>query len=184
MADPRAALSLPWWAFVFLSVVSLMAALFPAAQAKAAEMSVKRGVRRSSRTSGNGDYHFNRMERCFMRKINRVRAHSGLQRLSWDKQIGYVARLHARRMARSSYVAHDPRLAREITHWRALGQNSGGGGRCAKLFRSFWASPGHRRNILGRWRFVGVGARWHRGWLYVQQVFEYRSNPGNVYGYP
>jgi uncharacterized protein YkwD len=119
-----------------------------------------------------------------MRKINDRRAARGLRRLEWDQHIGYVARRHARRMARRGAVWHDLRLARRVTHWRTLGQNSGTGGRCRRLFKAFWRSSGHRRNILGKWRFVGVGAGWRSGRLFVQQVFEYRSDPGNIYGFP
>jgi uncharacterized protein YkwD len=129
-------------------------------------------------------YRFKPMERCFMRKINHRRARSGRRHLRWDKQIGYVARRHARRMARHRSVWHDGRLGRLVTHWRALGQNTGGGYRCGSLFRRFWRSSAHRSNILGRWRFLGVGTKRRRGYLYVQQVFEYRWNPGNVFRYP
>jgi uncharacterized protein YkwD len=87
-------------------------------------------------------------------------------------------------MARTAGVSHDPRLTRKVTRWRSLGQNSGMGKRCRGLFRAFWRSSGHRSNILGRWRFVGVGVRRSNKRLYVQQIFEYRSNPGNIYGHP
>jgi uncharacterized protein YkwD len=182
MADSRAEPTSVSWSILLASVIGCVLALSPGAYTTAAEKSV-RNTRKTARQSGH-NYHFNRMERCFMHKINDRRALKGLRRLAWDKQIGYVARRHAAAMARRALVLHDPRLANEVTHWRALGQNTGGGGRCAVLFRSFWASPGHRSNILGRWRYIGVGARWRRGSLYVQQVFEYRSNPGNVYGFP
>jgi uncharacterized protein YkwD len=129
-------------------------------------------------------FRFKRMERCFMHKINWQRARHGRRHLRWDKQIGYVARRHARRMARRGSVWHDGRLGRLVTHWRSLGQNTGGGYHCRSLFRSFWGSSGHRANILGRWRFVGVGTKRRNGYLYVQQVFEYRWNPGNVFSYP
>ena len=119
-----------------------------------------------------------------MRKINRRRAARGLPRLRRDRQIGYVARRHARWMARAGNVAHDGWLTAKVTNWRALGQNSGRGKVCRTLFRAFWRSSLHRRNILGRWRYFAVGARRRRGDLYVQQVFEYRSNPGNIWGWP
>jgi hypothetical protein len=51
-----------------------------------------------SHASNKGAYRFKRAERCFMRRINRVRARYGLRRLRWDKHIGYVARRHARRL--------------------------------------------------------------------------------------
>ena len=135
-----------------------------------------------SRTSEG--FHFKRVERCFMRKINRRRAARDLRRLRWDRQLGFVARRHARSMARAGGVRHDGWLRSKVTNWRTLGQNSGSGGRCRSLFRAFWRSPHHRGNILGRWRYLAVGGVRRGGTLYVQQVFEYRSNPGNIWGWP
>lgn len=129
-------------------------------------------------------YRFQKSEKCFMRKVNRVRAQNGQRRLNWDKQLGYVARRHAKTMANQGGVWHDQSLGRRVTRWRSLGQNTGAGGRCKKLFRSFMDSAPHRANILGGWRFMGVGTRWEGGRLYVQQIFESRRNPGNVWSWP
>lgn len=129
-------------------------------------------------------YRYNKAEKCFMRKVNRVRAQHGQRRLNWDKQLGYVARRHANTLANHGGVWHDQNLGRRVTHWRSLGQNTGAGGRCRKLFRSFMASAPHRANILGRWRFIGVGTQWKNKRLYVQQIFEWRRNPGNVWSWP
>ena len=119
-----------------------------------------------------------------MRKINKLRVRHGRTRLDWDKQVGYVARRHARSMASSRAVYHDGNIGQEITNWRSLAQNSGAGFGCRKIFWAFMKSSSHRSNILGHWRHIGVGAEWSRGRLYVQQVFQTRYNPGNVYRYP
>ncbi len=119
-----------------------------------------------------------------MRKINRKRANRGRRRLHRDRQLGVVARRHARRMADARAMFHDLRLGRKITRWRRLGQNTGRGGACRGLFRAFWRSYHHRGNILGRWRFMGVGTERRGGRIYVQQVFEARRDPGNVWHYP
>ncbi|MGH2821052.1 MAG: CAP domain-containing protein [Actinomycetota bacterium] len=129
-------------------------------------------------------WRFSPSERCFLKRINRRRVHHGRRRLDWDKQMGVVARRHARRIARAGGVHHDTRIGRKVTRWVKLGQNTGRGGRCRGLFRAFWRSSAHRGNILGRWRFVAVGARRRGGRLYVQQIFEARRNPGNVWRYP
>lgn len=133
--------------------------------------------------AGSG-YSFKKAEKCFMRKINRKRSQYGLRWLQRDKQLGYVARRHARSMARNSGVWHKGDLGSKVTNWRTLGQNVGRGGRCGRLFRAFWRSSKHRHNILGRWRFMGVGTQWRNGRLYVHQVFENRRNPGNAWQYP
>ena len=134
--------------------------------------------------AGRSGWSFNRSERCLMRRINRVRRARGLRALDWDKQIGYVARRHSVAMASSRGVWHDGSLGQKVTRWRRLGQNTGRGGKCRYIFRSFMRSSSHRSNILGAWRHLGVGATWSGGRLYVQQVFESRLDPGNVYSYP
>ena len=124
-------------------------------------------------------------ERCFLRKINSRRMRRGLARLHWDRQLAYVARRHAKTLAHDGGgVWHDPDLAHSVTRWRSLGENTGRGRNCKSLFRALWRSSHHRANMLGRWRFMGVGIGRHRGRIYVQQVFENRSDPGNIYNYP
>ena len=98
--------------------------------------------------------------------------------------MGYVARRHARTMASQRAVYHDYSVGQKVTRWRRLGQNTGRGRRCKGIFRSFMHSSAHRSNIFGRWRHVGVGTYRAGGRLYVQQLFESRRNPGNIYSYP
>ena len=133
---------------------------------------------------GGGNWGFNSVERCLMGKINKVRRRHGRAALDWDKQVGYVARKHARSMASNYAVYHDGNMDNEITNWKSLGQNSGAGGGCRRIFWAFMKSSSHRANILGQWRHIGVGAEWRGGRLFVQQVFEWRYDPGNVYHYP
>lgn len=132
----------------------------------------------------SGGYGFSSTEVCFMKKINRTRQSNGLNPLRWDKQMGYVARRHARQMASDRAVYHDANMGNEITHWRRLGQNTGAGRNCRSLFRSFMRSPSHRANILGSWRYLGVGVEQGGGKVFVQQIFENRRDPGNIYHWP
>jgi uncharacterized protein YkwD len=129
-----------------------------------------------------GGYVFSASERCIMRKINSVRHRYGRHGLAWDRQLGYVARSHANTMAAKRAVYHDYAMGQKVTHWRRLGQNTGRGGRCPRIFQDFMNSSPHRANILGRWRYIGVGTEWRGHRLYVQQIFESRHNPGNIYG--
>ncbi len=129
-------------------------------------------------------FAFKSNEKCFMRRINGVRENHGLRRLRWDKQLGYVARRHARKMASDRAIYHDLGLARKVTRWRSLGQNTGRGGGCKILFRAFMNSSVHRSNILGAWRYVGVGVKKRNGKVYAQQIFESHEDPGNIYHYP
>jgi uncharacterized protein YkwD len=129
-------------------------------------------------------YSFHKAEKCMMRKINKRRANQGLKRLAWDRQLGYVARKHSRKMSNDRTIYHDSALGQKVTRWRRLGQNVGMGGGCHHLFKTFMRSSPHRHNIMGRWRHVGVGSATKGGTLYVMHVFESKRNPGNVYSYP
>ena len=168
-------------------VLSLLVAstiAFSVAPAVAVEPTGLHAATDSNSVGGRGAWHFNSAEQCLMNKINRARSKNGRSRLVWDKQIGVVARRHAKSMAASYSVYHDYNMDDEITRWKALGQNSGAGNGCRKLFWAFMRSSGHRANILGRWRFIGVGIDKRGGRLFAQQVFEWRADPGNVYRYP
>jgi ABC-type branched-subunit amino acid transport system ATPase component len=113
-----------------------------------------------------------------------LRQRKGKNRLRWDKQLGYVARRHARRMARARGIWHHPRLGRVITRWDRLGQNVGRGAGCRQLFRAFMSSSKHRSIILGTWRFMGAGVVRAGGRMYVHHVFEWHRRPGNIHNYP
>ena len=97
---------------------------------------------------------------------------------AWIPQLQWVAERHARRIAADGDLRHDSKLGERVTRWKSLGQNTGVGRACKGLFKAFMTSSGHKANILGRWRFVGVGAKRRKGKLWVQQVFEWRRNPG------
>ncbi len=170
-----------WRAIVVAMVTALILSSSPLPSAHAA---IPEGASASDLDLPGGGYGFSRAERCLMRKINRIRRRHGRRALDRDQQIGYVARRHAYSMAARRNVFHDQSMGQTVTRWRRLGQNSGGGGRCPRIFRSFLRSPVHRATILGSWRHIGVGARWSGGRMYVQQIFESRRDPGNIYSYP
>lgn len=119
-----------------------------------------------------------------MRRINNIRDRHGKSRLRWDKHLGVVGRKHARNMARNGGgIWHDD-VARKVTRWRSLGQNTGMGGGCKRMTRAFMHSSSHRHNYLGPWRHVGVGVVRNGGSRYVQQVFESKRDPGNIWNKP
>lgn len=138
----------------------------------------------SSGSLGTGSFRFKRSERCLMRKVNAIRGRYGLNRLERDKQLAYVARRHAMDMASTNGVYHDDDLASKVTRWYRLGQNTGRGRSCKSLARAFMGSAEHRANILGKYRYMGFGTQKRWGRVYVQQVFESRRDPGNIYRYP
>lgn len=163
------------WKFLFAAVLSIVmvVSVIPAGGRSA----------RANEDSGSG-FSFKRAERCLMHRINRARVNHGRKRLDPDKQLAYVARQHAQSMARSGGVWHDSSIGWKVTRWRRLAQNTGRGRSCKSLARSFMSSSSHRQNILGRFKFIGVGVESRGGRLFVQELFESRRNPGNIYHYP
>src|SRR6185503_17632695 len=81
--------------------------------------------RTTASSSSSGGWSFNDSEKCFMNKINRRRQRQGKSQLHMDKQLGYVARRHARTMARSGYMYHDADIGSKVTRWRTIAQNTG-----------------------------------------------------------
>ena len=160
-----------YWKFL---LVSLLASFVALSSAPIVSQSARAG----------GSFRFSHAERCLMRRINGARAAHGLHRLEADKQLAYVARRHAQTLASSGGVWHDSEVGSRVTRWRRLAQNTGRGGSCRSLARAFMQSSTHRHNILGRYRFMGIGVGNRNGRLYVQQLFESRANPGNIYHFP
>jgi uncharacterized protein YkwD len=157
---------------VFLRVASIAVGL--------ATLVAMFGLPQGPARAGGGN-SWNNPERCFMKKINKARARHGLRRLQADHDLGYVAMRHARRMASKESMWEQGDLGSKITNWKTLGQNTGMGGKCRHLFRSFMESSPHQANVLGDYKYFGIGAKWRNNRLYVQQIFEFKKNPGNIY---
>lgn len=104
--------------------------------------------------------------------LNEERERRGLARLRHNAQLAAAARRHARDMVTRSYFAHDSLSGASFidrieqtgytrnVSW-TLGENlAWGSGRLAsplEIVKAWMASPGHRANVLGRFREVGVG---------------------------
>lgn len=100
--------------------------------------------------------------------INRERARRGLRRLRENGRLSAAAHRHSSAMVRHRYFAHGSfmsrirrsgylRSARSWTVGENIAWGSGGRGSPAAIVRAWMRSPGHRRNILGRFREVGIG---------------------------
>jgi uncharacterized protein YkwD len=111
-------------------------------------------------------------------KINRARNHRGLRRLRLDRHLSRVARVHTNAMIESRQLFHTSNLGRKVTRWNRLGENVGYGGSVTTLHRAFMRSSGHRANILGRFRYIGVATRRAAGRMWTTVVFEHYRDPG------
>jgi uncharacterized protein YkwD len=117
-------------------------------------------------------------EKKMGRKINRARTSHGRAKVRLDRHLSRVARMHTNAMANSRTLFHTRDLGRKVTRWNRLGENVGYGGSVTGLHRSFMRSSGHRANILGRFRHIGVATKWVGGRLWTTIVFEHYRNPG------
>jgi uncharacterized protein YkwD len=138
----------------------------------------------ASQASSGACWNYKDKEKKFARKINASRANNDQRRLRLDRHLSRVARAHTKAMARRGDLYHTNRLGSKVTRWIRLGENVGFGNRVGSLHNAFMASPGHRANILGRYRWVGIGTRVVRGRLWVTVVFESRRDPGTTLQMP
>ena len=89
----------------------------------------------------------------------------GLPALQRDARLDRAAQLHAENMARQGRMAHvldgrgvGARVCDQGVCRIGVGENVAMGQRStADVMRARMASPGHRANIQGRYRFIGVG---------------------------
>jgi uncharacterized protein YkwD len=102
--------------------------------------------------------------------LNRERADRGLPKLRLNRRLSRAARRHSRDMVVRRYFAHGPFVNRikRVGYLRgarswSVGENiawgSGRLGSPGRIVRAWMDSPGHRKNILGRWRHVGIGIK-------------------------
>jgi uncharacterized protein YkwD len=159
-----------------ITVGALLVALSPSAAFEAV-----------AATGDNKCYRFRAAEKSFRRKINLSRTAAGKVKLKLDPELGKVARVHTRKMARQGTIFHQSssQLGSRVTRWSSLGENVGVGNTVTSLHKAFMNSPGHKANILySGFRNVGVGTVKKNGRLYVTVVFESRLNPGTSLSMP
>jgi uncharacterized protein YkwD len=90
---------------------------------------------------------------------------AGLPALTRDARLDRAAQLHAENMARQGRMSHvldgrsvGARVCDQGVCRAGVGENVAMGQRSTgEVMRSWMASPGHRDNIQGRYRFIGVG---------------------------
>jgi uncharacterized protein YkwD len=108
----------------------------------------------------------------FVNAINAQRAAHGRARLAVSSEMTSAAQRWASAMARSNTLAHNPRLASSVSNWRYLGENVGVGPSASSLESAFYASPGHRANMLDRdFTEVGVAVVVVNGKMWVAEEF-------------
>ncbi len=110
----------------------------------------------------------------FLAKINATREANGLAPLQVDGGLRSHARNHTQDMIDAGEIYHSSEselIASGGEGWDKIGENVGRGQNPTTLHQAFMDSAGHKKNILGDYNYVGIGAASSNGYLYVTVVF-------------
>ena len=113
--------------------------------------------------------------------MNRTRRSAGLAPLAMVDGARRVARSWSAAMAAEGELSHNPNLLSQLEqHFREFhraGENVGRGNNPGEIHTAFMNSPGHRANILGEFRYAGVGVVHSGGRMWVTVDFIEQPNP-------
>ena len=111
---------------------------------------------------------------------NRFRRSHGLSSLVMREDLNAIARKHSENMARgrigfghSGFDRRYRQVCKQVSGVYQVAENVAYGARSGKEVVKQWKdSPGHRRNMLGKYKYIGIGtAKDRRGHIYYTQVF-------------
>jgi uncharacterized protein YkwD len=115
-----------------------------------------------------------------LKYTNQFRRSKGLPALEMRNDLNAIARKHSENMAsrrrsfgHGGYNQREAQVRKLITPFYAMGENVAYGAGSGKEVVSLWkTSSGHRRNMLGNYKYIGIGtARDRRGIIYYTQIF-------------
>ncbi len=115
-----------------------------------------------------------------LKYTNQFRKSHGLPALVMRDDLNAIARKHSEDMARGrrsfghgGYNQREAQVQKLIKPFYAMGENVAYGAGSGKEVVSLWkTSTGHRRNMLGNYKYIGIGtARDRRGLIYYTQIF-------------
>ncbi|MFP5257265.1 MAG: CAP domain-containing protein [Acidimicrobiia bacterium] len=117
----------------------------------------------------------------FLRLLNDTRRANGKAALVLNSALSTQSRGWSSTMASQNKLFHDPNLASNVAKivpdWTRAGENVGVGYDVKGLHDAFWASTGHRANMLGAYNQVGIGVVTVGGKLWVTFRFVQGSLP-------
>lgn len=111
---------------------------------------------------------------------NKFRKENKLDSLSMVEAFNELARQHSEAMAKkklsfghSGFDKRQKAMMKEIVGLRSFAENvSQGGGNGADFVERWKNSPQHRENLLGKYKYIGIGAATDRnGQIFVTQIF-------------
>lgn len=119
-------------------------------------------------------------ERLLMQWINRDRIANGLSPLILDAQLCALARMKSQDMIQKNYFAHlSPTYGNPLNMLKtynikgilASGENIARAGSLQRAHDGLMKSPGHYRNIMGRFTHIGLGVQVKGNLTYVTEIF-------------
>jgi len=115
-----------------------------------------------------------------LNQTNQFRRSKGLTKLIILKELNTIAQKHSEDMAKgrigfghAGFSERNAMANEEIRHLHGFAENVAYGPTSGKEVVTLWKnSPGHRRNMLGHYKYVGIGtAKDRHGRIYYTQVF-------------
>ena len=115
-----------------------------------------------------------------LKYTNQFRRSNGLPPLEMRSDLNALARKHSEDMAsgrrafgHGGYGQREKQVQKLIRPFHAMGENVAYGASSGKEVVSLWkTSTGHRKNMLGNYKYIGIGtARDRRGHIYYTQIF-------------
>ncbi len=113
-------------------------------------------------------------------QTNQFRKSKGLPALVMRDDLNAIAQKHSADMAKgrvgfghSGFDKRNAMATRQIKSMRSFAENVAYGARNAREVVTMWKnSYGHRRNMLGRYKYIGIGtAKDRQGRIFYTQVF-------------
>lgn len=114
------------------------------------------------------------------KQTNQFRKSEDLPALVMKQELNAIAQKHSEDMASGGIAfGHDgfsdrqKKAGEEIQGMRAFAENVAYGANTAKEVVTLWKnSPGHRRNMLGKYKYTGIGiAKNSDGQIYYTEIF-------------
>lgn len=115
-----------------------------------------------------------------LQHTNKFRRSKGLPALVLRRELNSIAQEHSNAMAKgrvgfghSGFARRDAAARKKIRGIHSFAENVAYGPTTGREVVNRWkSSPGHRKNMLGRYRYIGIGiAKDRRGRIYYTQVF-------------
>lgn len=115
-----------------------------------------------------------------LKQTNKFRRSKGLPELIMNEDLNAIAQKHSENMAKGrvgfghgGFSKRNAEATRRVQSIHSFAENVAYGASTGKDVVNMWkSSTGHRKNMLGRYKYIGIGvAKSRRGQIFYTQVF-------------